>query len=235
MSGTTLNTVLRAVDWNGNVNEFVSDVASVAQVEKAVQRLAIWSLQLERVDADNPALCFIREMQASAHLVAVCTALGIYKGAASGMRTMVETALYYSYFRVHLVELPTLLRNEKWYISKGDVLEFHSLHTERFNEIQGKLGLVGDLNAWYSRISAVIHGQIPGNWLSPSGISAFKPDIKTRLEALQMFIKGEELVHRLFLATVGRENWESFSTSAKSALLKSMSGDVRSFIGLDTA
>lgn len=235
MTTSKIAAALGSVDWALNVNDFIGDAKINQDMERASQRLAVWSRQLERIDQGNPALSFVREMQASCHLVAVCTSLGIYKGAASGMRTMVETALYYTYFRVHLVELPTLLRNEKWYISKSDVLDFHILHSENFTLFQSRLGLIAELNKWYSEISAIIHGQIPGRWLQPKNINGFSGSAEGRLAASEMFCKGEEIIHKLFLATVGKENWESVSTTAKSALLKNLPGDIRMTLGLDLA
>lgn len=227
---------LESVDWGKNVTAFCSETSTVERFEAAGTRLAIWSKQFENTEgSENPAICFVREMQSASHFAVTASALSCYKLAASGMRTVVETALYYSYFRSHHSELATLLRDDKWYVSKKEILEYHATHTVDFNELQKKLPFTGILNPWYSKISAIVHGQIPGMWHSQSGISDIKPN-KHLLEAvvaeLEMCVK---IVDRLFFLTAGRELWPSFSPSAKAALLYGISGDVKAVLGLDSA
>jgi hypothetical protein len=94
-----------SVDWNQNVAEFLKDAHPATDLENANLRVAQWARQFEIVDNGNPALCFIREMQVASQNVAVLTALSLYKPAAGSMRAMLETALYYSYFRTHHSEL----------------------------------------------------------------------------------------------------------------------------------
>lgn len=204
--------------------------------EAAGIRLAIWSKQFENLEGnENPAICFVREMQSAGHFAVTASAISCYKLAASGMRTVVETALYYSYFRSHRAELATLLRDDKWYITKGEILEYHATHTADFIELQKKIPLSGVLNPWYSKISAIVHGQIPGMWHSQTGISDIKPNAALLTAVVQEFEECVRIVDRLFFLTVGRELWPSFSPPAKKALLHGMHGDVKSALGLDSA
>ena len=226
---------LTAVDWAGNVRSFCKDSTAVQQVANLNLKLAIWSKQFEAIESTNPAICFVREMQVSGHLVASSTALASYKLAAAAMRTTLETALYYSYFRTHERELATLVRSDKWYMSKAEIIEYHVTHTIGFNDVQKCYPCVALLNPWYSKISAIVHGQLPGKWLSQQSISDMKPNLDLQALVVETFSECIEIVHRLFLVTVGRELWQTFSPAAKKALIHGLSGDVKSALGLDSA
>lgn len=204
--------------------------------ENAGLRLAIWSKQFENIEGnDNQAICFVREMQTAAHLTVTATALACYKLAASGLRTVVETALYYSYFRSHPAELATLLRDDKWYISKQDVLDYHSTHTTGFYELQKKFPLAAILNPWYSRMSAIIHGQIPGAWHRQRSISQITPNDILTAEVAKELEACVTIVDRLFFTTVGKDLWEYFSPTAKKSLLHGISGEFKTALALDSA
>lgn len=231
-----LAAALAAVDWAGNVAQFCADASIVQRMEAAGLRLAVWSRQFENIEGKEvPAICFIREMQTAGHLTATAAALGCYKLAASGMRTVLESALYYSYFRVHGAELATLLRDDGWYISKQEILDYHGVHTEGFAELQKKFPLTATLNPWYSKISAVVHGQLPGAWHSQKGIADIKSDSLLSKAVADHFDECVKIVDRLFLLTVGRELWPFFSSAAKKSLLHGVPGEVKTLLALDSA
>lgn len=230
-----LGAALAAVDWNRNVSDFLKDAKLTEAIATANFRLAVWAKQFENIDKDNPALSFIREMQVSGHYVAALTALSLYKAAAASMRTMLETALYYSYFRTHPSELATLARDSNFFVVKADLLEFHKQHTPDFPALQQKLGLVVKLNAWYGFVSSITHGQIPGEWVEHKSLADMKHNKSALDIVVTTFCEGEELVHRLFLCTVGRVLWDTFSTPAKKYLIKGLHGDVKAALGLDAA
>src|SRR5262245_26782443 len=104
----TLAQVLRAVDWSAHIELFLGSRVEAERIVDCSLRLATLSKQFESADRGNPALSFIREMQVSSQYVVVLTALALYKPAASAMRCMLESALYYTYFRCHPSELATL-------------------------------------------------------------------------------------------------------------------------------
>lgn len=226
---------LTAVNWNKNVEVFLQDSSCVEQIAKANLRLATWAKQFENIDKGNQALCFIREMQSAAHHVAALIGLSLYKSAAGSMRTILETALYYTYFRTHLSELATLVRDSDYFLTKEELLEYHKHHTAEFSTLQQRLGLIGELNAWYSFISSIIHGQIPGAWIEHKSLSDIK-HVKPTLDiAVKSFCDVEKIVYKLFLCTVGREYWGSFSTPAKKLLISGLHGDIKLALGLDSA
>jgi hypothetical protein len=198
-------------------------------------RLALWCKQFEIVDRGNPALCFIRELQLAGHHVAALAALALYKPAAGSMRAVLETALYYTYFRTHIPELSTLVRDPNYFVMKADLLEYHKTHTSDFTKLQNALGLVERLNRWYNSVSAIIHGQVPGKWNDYAALADIKCSKATLDIVVANFGECDEIVHRLFLCTVGRELWDGFSSSAKKSLTAGLPGSTKAALGLDSA
>jgi hypothetical protein len=235
MPAAKLILALKSVDWNGNVSKFVSDTAMLSQFANANLRTAVWAKQFEISDSGNPALAFVRSMQSAGQLVPVLAALAIYDAAAASMRALLENALHYTYFRSHPVELATLVRDTGYFVDKRSLVEFHKLHTKGFQEAQQALGLLSRLDAFYSKISAIIHCQIPGAWMSQKAVSEIAPNQKMLHNVLGAFLEAEEIVHRLFLCTVGKELWDAFSTTAKKKLLTGLPGPQKIALGLDAA
>lgn len=235
MPASKLSAALKSIDWNQHVVEFLNDATIVSSFANANLRIAIWSRQFETADVGNPALSFVRGMQAAGQQVPVLTALALYAVAASAMRAMLDAALYYSFFRTHPAELSTLVRDESYFIDKKVMIEFHKKHTLEFQMCQHKLGLISRFDKWYSMTSAVIHGQMPGLWMPHKSVSDIKPCSKTRKLVTDAFLEGEEILHRLFLCTVGKQLWDSFSFSAKKKLLLGLPGDQKDILGLDSA
>jgi hypothetical protein len=229
----TLPTVLKSVDWIANIDAAFQDASMLAKLEQALYRIAVWSKQLETADSGNPALCFIREMQVAAQQSTALLGLCLYKASAASTRTLLETCLYYTYFRTHPEELATLLRVDKYFVSKSEVLDYHRNHTRMFIEYQDLFGLVGNLEKWYSNISAVIHGQIPGAWNAHSALGEIGFNPETHCLAAGTFLSGEELVHQILLCTAGKQLWTSFSPDAKTVLVKGLAGEKRAGLGLD--
>lgn len=230
-----LNKALSAIDWNTLVAEFLLDNDKTKDLYTCNMRLAVWSRQLENVEKGNPSLSFIREMQVAGHLVTALISLALYKPAAAAARTAVETALYYTYFRSHIKELSTLVRSPNYFIDRSFIIDYHKTHTENFTENQGYFGLISDLKQWYSEISSIIHGQIPGIWITHQSLSEIKHDTKNMEAIIAYFREGTNIIHHLFLCTVGLELWDSFSTAAKKTLLAGIHGDTKAALGLNLA
>lgn len=226
---------LSAVDWTKNIQSFGSASDVVARVEACNRRLAIWSRQFEACDARNPALPFVREIQVQGHYAAALIGLALYKPSAAAIRALVESALYYSYFRTHPAELATLVRESNYFVQKSDIIDYHIQHTARFAAREQKLGLLSRLNTWYRSISALVHGQVPGGWISHTSLAGIAYNEETLHKALAMFEEGEYLTHSLFLCTVGQDLWSDFDTKSKKDLLKELSGDVKAELGLTAA
>lgn len=226
---------LKAVDWNKAVAEFLTHTSEIEAIDKACLRIAIWAKQLETVDKNNPALAFVRALQSSAQHVTASCSLGLYRSAAASIRSIVENGLYYSYFRSHPDELATLVRDPGYYLSRGELVSYHKDHTINFRQVQEKLGFLTKLDKWYSDISAVVHGQIPGAWVEHVSLSGVRHDLATLKIVVEKFCEAEELLHSLLLLTVGRGRWDSFAAPAKKALLSGLHADIKTALGLDKA
>jgi hypothetical protein len=235
MPVSKLAAALGAVSWTGNISSLLADSAAAEKLALSNLRLATWARQFEIADNGNPALCFIREMQISGQNVAVLIALSLYKPAAASMRGALEAVLYYSYFRTHPSELETLARRTGFYLDKNEIFEYHKEHTIDFTKFQQKFGLVSRLGEWYARISAITHGQIPGEWVEHTSVADIKAIKSTQDTVIDSFTDGVEIIHFFLLCTAGRQLWQVFSTQAKRQLLKGLPGDIRKALELDLA
>ncbi|MBN3735404.1 hypothetical protein [Burkholderia sp. Tr-20390] len=230
-----LKEALLSVSWGENINEFASDLDRQNRLNDAATIISIWGKQLEDSDMGNPAVCFIREMQVESQHALIALGLGIYKASAASMRAMVETALYYSFFRSHSAELETLVRSKEYYISKGDILAFHKIHTRDFVAMQNKLGLISKIEEWYSYSSSIIHGQIPGRWVTFDAISKVGLHEETLKDAVQMYCEASSIINNFFLCSVARSLWHTFQTDVKRKVLRGISVDFKSVAKLDAA
>jgi hypothetical protein len=234
MTGSTLPSVLKGINWQSNIDAAFSNATQLEVIEQCLMRIAQWSAQLEVADDGNPALSFVRETQVSAHQSAALIGLCMYKAAAASARSMVESMLYYTFFRTHLTELTTLVRLDKYYITKSDVLDYHKVHTKDFVKFQDSFGLVGKVESWYSKVSAVVHGQIPGAWNSNSSLSNISFSKETHKLAVECLSSGETIIHQFLLCTSGGELWDHFTPKAKTYLLKGIPGEKKALLGLDS-
>lgn len=229
--GDRLVAAVAGVNWSANAKAFASGSAKDVIANHA-HRLALWSKHLEVADTGNPALVFVREMQAQAQCAATLIALAMYKSAAGAMRAMFESGLYYSYFRSHHLELKTLVRDPQYYIDKKIIIQFHNAHTPGFKAKQEALGFVSTLDKWYSSISGVIHGQIPGKWVTSHRIQDIAFKVEICAEATTEFGTASDLVHKLMLCTLDMDRWYRFTQSAKSELLKGLAPDKKQILAL---
>lgn len=228
-----LRKALGAIDGKALVAEFLVDGAAVATVAAACERLALWANVLRSAEPENPAAPFLFEMQRSSHDVAALLAAAFYVPAAAAMRAACETSLYYSYFRTHIAELSTLAVRPEYFISKAEILDFHKEHSPYYRRVGRDFGFPTVLDSWYSRVSAIVHGQLPGTWGQRLALEDTKHELPVLKVALATFTEGVEVIHLLLLLTVGAELWGRFHHEAKKALLKGMPAPRRALLGLD--
>lgn len=233
MPAKKLKTQLRAAKWEDNVASFLDEADVCMKIANSGLRIAIWSLQFEKADNGNPALPFMRGLQSAYQHTVALIALALYKPAGSAMRAMLESALFYTYFRTHPAELRTLATDEDYFIQKEEVLQFHQKHTLNFGNCEQAFGLVGKLKTWYKRISSIAHGQIPGTWVEAKAIEQVKHEEKTLTMVVDMLVECEEIIHQLFLCTTGRELWNDFSPEVKSKLCKGIPAVTRATLEID--
>jgi len=226
-----LRSILSSIDWNESARNFTRQRRRPEVFENSAKIISAWNYELSFFDCSNKANSFLQEMKASLFYVPACAALGFIKPAAASLRTAVESALYYTYFRNHPAELETLHRNEKFYLSKNEIIDYHSLHSQNFPSRQDALDLLGELNRWYSNISAIIHGQIPGVWTSHSlSDTAFKSEDSAAI--LKEFKTTVKIINKLFLATLERDAWEGLSSHGRQLFLGEISSDIIPRLGL---
>ena len=233
--GKSLTSALSGVDWSNNIVEFSVDQSQANRVARVNFELALWSGQLETVEKGNLALSFIREAQTAGHYVACLIALALYKPAAASMRLIGDCVLQYSYFRVHPAELATLRREEGFFMDKRSIIDYHRQHTEGFTAKQQALGTISRLEAWYSRISAIIHGQEPGKWITHRKLEDIAFDKVVCEAAISEFEETGEIVRRILLCTLEQALWQRFSQDRKAEFLKGLRGKEKDALGLTIA
>lgn len=234
MSGK-LAAALTSVNWNQNVATLCADSVASGRIEQCNLTLALWARELEAVFSGNPAISFVREMQHAGHNVACTLALALYKPAAAGMRSLLESALYFAFFRGHLIELSTLVRDEKYYVSKKDITLFFAKHVADFAGRQAALNYTERLERWYSKTSAIVHGQIPGQWSNGVSVSGISHSASTLSDAIGHFEEAVYLAQSTFICTLGPEIWSLIDSQAKSVFCKGMSQAQRTRLNLDLA
>ena len=225
-----LRSELSKVDWNSNVASFLASPAAATSIADANFRISLWANSLSATNPGNPANGFLYGMQAEGHYVAALIPLSLYKPAASSMRASVEAALYYSYFRHHPMELGTLTRTPSFFMEKSSIIEFHKAHTPGFTEKQQALGLTTGLNAWYSTVSAIIHGQIPGAWTTQTSLSGVGPVATIQTQALSMLDTAVSIINALFLASISRDDWAGFTKASRQEFLKGIAGATKKIL-----
>lgn len=224
---------LAAIDGNKLITEFLNNDPVVESIANNCSRIALWANSLSEAEADNLAVPFLFEMQRASHDVAALLALSLYVPAAAAMRSMGETALYYTYFRTHFSELATLTSKPDYFVSKLEVLEFHKIHSVRYRLASKDVGFPGAFDAWYSKVSAIVHGQLPGAWGNRLALAETAHTPSVLAEAVKTFTDGVELVDLLLFLTAGGELWDRFHHSAKRTFLKGMSAQRRAILSLD--
>ncbi len=227
----SLKASLGAVDWNKNAQDFLSDNELVEAVSEATLLIAQWSRQLESADRRNLALCFVRSMQTECQHISALIGLSLYKPAAASMRTLLESALYYTYFRSHPVELSTLVIGDNFFMDKRDVLEYYNKHIGNFNAKQKCFNLIERLNKWYKEISSLVHGQIPGVWITHSSLDQISHDVKTKRAAADKYTDVVKIVHHLFLCTLSTL-WSHFSQDARRLFLVGIGKSKQTTLGI---
>lgn len=229
-----LDNVLAAINWHANIQTSLGSGSTLADIDDAAKRIAIWAGQLEQADAGNPALSFIREMQHSIQHSGALIGLCLYKPSAACSRTLVESCIHYTYFRTHAEELATLVSDAKYHIGKAEIIEYHKLHTFGFKARQDKLGLLGRLDKWYSQTSAIVHGQIPGAWSTSAALSQTAFNEEVQILAVNTLLEGTSIVNDLLLCAVAQRFWTIFAPEAKSYLVKGIPGATRTALMLDS-
>lgn len=231
---SSVQTALDALDWNSLSRDFLRTTHTLDRVTAVLERSAIWARQIEEADVENPALPFIRMSQIESYHAVALMALALYKPAAVAMRAMLESNLYYIYFRTHPSELATLAQSDTYFVDKTEILEYMELHLPKFGEKQKCFDLKNEILKWYKKISGLVHGQIPETWISYTSLTQVAHQKKYLEEALGQFEKVDTLTHHLRLVALS-DLWRGFDVTARKFLLRGLSPSIRGTLGLSLA
>jgi hypothetical protein len=234
MSGD-LCRALRAVDWGANIDALCNDAASATELDRLISRFSLWAGQLSAVELDNEAIRFIHEAQLHTHFTCALIALGLYKPAAASMRAFIECTLYYTYFRSHPAELATLVRDSNYYLQRAEIVEFHKTHTPHFVAKDKAVGLTARLSSWYSTVSAIVHGQVPGEWIASEDLRKSRQVPALTAKAVTKLGEAIAIADGLLFCTITEDMWTSFSVGAKRTLVRGMPGPTKVALGLSVA
>ncbi|MBN3868520.1 hypothetical protein [Gluconobacter kondonii] len=219
MIRNNIKDILYETKWHENISKAMEHGACT-KIDDLCKKIAIISKQIEFVDKENPSICFIREMQFSLHQAAALIGISLYKASVASLRTFVESFLYYSYFRNHNEELKTLLRVDDYYVSKSSIIEYHNFHTFKFKERSKIFSFESLLNEWYSKSSAIIHGQIPGDWNTHFSLLQINHSDTLLNSSIDNMEKSVSLVIKAILSTMSDENWFSITFESKREITK---------------
>lgn len=233
--GAKLTSAVSSVDWPKNITTFASDAPRAERIGLINYRMALWSIELETADKGNLALSFIREAQVAGHYVACLISLALYKPAAASMRAIVDCVLHYSYFRSHPAELATLARRPDYFVDKKTIIDYHRNHTRDFIDKQHTLGVISRLDFWYSEISAIIHGQVPGKWVTHLSLKDIEFDGDVCELGILRFEETGDIVNRFLLSTVAEAFWFRFTKDGKQEFLKGLTPKQKKALGLTLA
>lgn len=210
------------VDWAKNLSSANNSSKLFEKAEESQIKLACWCKQIENIYIGNTALPFIREAQVSSQDFFCLLSLGVYKASASSLRTILESFLYFSYFKDHSVELRTLSEDSTYYTTKREILDYHNIHTIDFKNKASNTGFKKEVEDFYSKISAIVHGQKPGIWHSSSSLAnkCFNPKIAE--EAINDFVILIDLINVLLLIIVSDEDWMNIPIKSRQIFTKGM-------------
>lgn len=229
----TLFEALEKPDWGSNVRTLLKEKQLIESLDAECKLLALWLLGFIKHDKNCKANAFAFQMVSSSQHAIALASLGLYTPAAGSLRGMLESALYFLYFRSHPIELDTLVRDVDFYLQKSDVLQFFIKHVPDFQTKQACFGLTSEITIWYKNVSSVIHAQIPGSWGGPRDLNSVSQDLDSAKNIAQFHSKATVIINQLFLVVIGSEIWGSLSIDSRKIFLKGISSQTKQVLKLD--
>lgn len=223
-SASRLTDALLQIDWEQVIQDTDASPGLTSRLDDAAGIVSMWAKQLVTIDRSNPALPFVYEFQASSHYSAALIALGLYRPAIFVARTMLESCLYYTYFRTHHEELDTLLRSNKYFVDKSSVIEYHKTHTRCFPSRAHELNTISNVNDWYREASVIAHGQVPGSkTLGGRSLKETSFDSTMAARSTEFFSNGASLLNHWILSTIPEKMWASVAMECRPRFLSGIS------------
>jgi hypothetical protein len=104
------------------------------------------------------AKCFLEEIASDALQILPQVLMGYGKTAKLLSRGIIENTLRHLYFSDHPIEFERMNREQKWYLSVGDLLDYSKLHPV-FLRTESKFDALSRLSSLHSDLSAGVHGR----------------------------------------------------------------------------
>ena len=109
------------------------------------------------------------------------------------------------------------------------------MHTKGFTEKQQVLGLLAKLDKWYSETSAIIHGQLPGKWVTHTNLREIGYDENVCELGIKRFEEAGDIFNRMLLCTVNQSFWYRFTKDSKKEFLRGLKGKEKDALDLTVA
>lgn len=216
----SLTQTMQSIDWNRVCVDATANVVQYENLEKNLVILKQWLNELTSLHKGNAALPFLYEAHVSANDFCAAVSLGLYKLSATSIRTILESFLNFSYYKDHARELDTLVNNDSFYLGKKEIIEYHKVHTPKFNQRANELNTTEKLNSLYKYISRVIHGQIPGKWHTNIEIKMKMHEPQTFSLALDHFQELVSVINLFQISSLLDQEWASLNIRSKKIFLK---------------
>ena len=126
------------------------------RIHRATFSLILWRFRLAGIAAHGKV--FIEEIASDALQILPQVLMGYGKTVKLLTRGIVENTLRHLYFSDHPVEFERMNREQKWYLTTGDLLDYAKVHPA-FLRTEPKFDAISRLASLHTDLSAGIHGR----------------------------------------------------------------------------
>lgn len=219
---TDLQDKLAQIDWTAITTNSLKENSGFSDIQASCKVMTTWLNELCELYEGNYALSFLKEAYVSINDYSTSMSIALYKLSAASMRTILESILYYSYFKDHPKELHTLINDSSYYLTRSDILEYHYKHTNNFKVGSRELNLISSMDNFYSEVSAIIHGQIPGVWQPNVKLDNRSHCKKTFNASVEHFKSLASIINHFLILHLTEEEWQSINIRSRELFLKGL-------------
>ncbi|MHB1957492.1 MAG: hypothetical protein ACYCO5_00480 [Acidobacteriaceae bacterium] len=218
-----------------NVRDFlqergiISRTASAATIDnakrihRATHSLILWRFRLGKISEHGSA--FIEEIASDALQILPQVFLGYSKTPRLLMRGIIENTLRHIYFSDHPVEFARMNKEEKWFMSMEELLEYTRAHPD-FERTEVKFDALGRMKSLYSELSASIHGRRVSDLEMRTALEKITYDEKLAAKQAVLVERCAEVSN--FLLTIYQRNlFASFGIEDQRVIIRTMSAQAR--------
>lgn len=219
---TELQNKLAQINWGAIVDDSLNEDSGFSDIQTSCKIITTWLNELCDLYENNYALSFLKEAHVSINDYCTSMSIALYKLSAASMRTILESILYYSYFKDHPKELHTLINDSSYYLTRSDILEYHYKHTHNFKNACKELNLISSMDNFYSEVSAIIHGQIPGVWQPNVNLDNRSHCSQTFSCSIEHFKTLVRIINHFLILHLTEEEWQSINIRSRELFLKGL-------------